>query len=120
MRLALATDIGGGTSYSMLRTAAEAYKVVQLRGQHWSALEAFYAITLGNARALGLEDEIGTPRARHRGGHGGARRARDAGHGASHGDRRGDLAEELFVLLIMGDERAVRATYVMGEPVPRA
>ena len=54
----------------------------------WSALEAFYAITLGNARALGLEAAIGTPRARHRGGHRGARRARDAGHGASHGDRR--------------------------------
>ena len=87
VRLALATDIGGGTSYSMLRTAAEAYKVVQLRGQHWSALEAFYAITLGNARALGLEARDRQPRARHRGGHRGARRARDAGHGASHGDR---------------------------------
>ena len=60
VRVALATDIGGGTSYSMLRTAAEAYKVVQLRGQQWSALEAFYAITLGNARALGLEHAIGT------------------------------------------------------------
>ncbi|MGH6920181.1 MAG: guanine deaminase [Geminicoccaceae bacterium] len=119
VRAALATDIGGGTSYSMLRTAAEAYKVVQLRGQRWSALEAFYAITLGNARALGLEAEIGslepgteadivvldaraTPAMAHR-----METARD-------------LAEELFVLLIMGDERAVRATYVMGEPVPPA
>jgi guanine deaminase len=116
VRLALATDIGGGTSYSMLRTAAEAYKVVQLRGQRWSALEAFYAITLGNARALGLEAAIGslepgteadivvldaraTPAMAHR-----METARE-------------LAEELFVLLIMGDERAVRATYVMGERV---
>ena len=103
----------------MLRTAAEAYKVVQLRGQQWSALEAFYAITLGNARALGLEAEIGslepgteadivvldaraTPAMAHR------------------METVRNLAEELFVLLIMGDERAVRATYVMGEPVPRA
>ncbi|HEX5077885.1 MAG TPA: guanine deaminase [Geminicoccaceae bacterium] len=115
VRLALATDVGGGTSYSMLRTAAEAYKVVQLRGERWSALEAFYAITLGNARALGLEGSIGrlepggeadmvvlepraTPAMAHR-----METARD-------------LAEELFVLLILGDERAVRATYVMGEP----
>jgi len=119
VRLALATDIGGGTSYSMLRTAAEAYKVVQLRGQRWSALEAFYAITLGNARALGLETAIGslepgteadivvldaraTPAMAHR-----METARE-------------LAEELFVLLIMGDERVVRATYVMGERVARA
>jgi guanine deaminase len=119
VRLALATDIGGGTSYSMLRTAAEAYKVVQLRGQRWSALEAFYAITLGNARALGLEAAIGslepgteadivvldaraTPAMAHR-----METARE-------------LAEELFVLLIMGDERVVRATYVMGERVARA
>jgi guanine deaminase len=116
VRVALATDIGGGTSYSMLRTAAEAYKVVQLRGQCWSALEAFYAITLGNARALGLEGAIGrlepgteadivvldaraTPAMAHR-----METARE-------------LAEELFVLLIMGDDRAVRATYVMGEPI---
>ena len=119
VRLALATDIGGGTSYSMLRTAAEAYKVVQLRGQRWSALEAFYAITLGNARALGLEAAIGslepgteadivvldaraTPAMAHR-----METARE-------------LAEELFVLLIMGDERVVRATYVMGDRVARA
>jgi guanine deaminase len=116
VRLALATDVGGGTSYSMLRTAAEAYKIAQLRDQPWSALDAFYAITLGNARALGLEREIGslepgseadvvvldsraTPAMAHR------------------METVGELAEELFVLLIMGDERAVRATYVMGEPV---
>ena len=42
VRIALATDVGGGTSYSMLRTAAEAYKVLQLNGQSWPALEAFY------------------------------------------------------------------------------
>jgi cytosine/adenosine deaminase-related metal-dependent hydrolase len=31
--VAVATDIGGGTSYSMLRTMSEAYKVLQLQGQ---------------------------------------------------------------------------------------
>ena len=60
MRIALATDVGGGTSYSMLRTAAEGYKVLQLNGQSWPALEAFYCITLGNARALSLDDRIGS------------------------------------------------------------
>ena len=60
MRIALATDVGGGTSYSMLRTAAEGYKVLQLNGQSWPAVEAFYQMTLGNARALSLDDRIGS------------------------------------------------------------
>ena len=41
VRIALATDVGGGTSYSMLRTAAEGYKVLQLNGQSWPALRPF-------------------------------------------------------------------------------
>ena len=59
VRVALATDVGGGTSYSMLRTAAEGYKVLQLNRQSWPAAQAFYRMTLGNARALGLDDRIG-------------------------------------------------------------
>jgi guanine deaminase len=115
VRVSLATDVGGGTSYSMLKTAAEGYKVLQLKGQTWPALDVFYTLTLGNARAVGLEHEIGTlepgsaadlvvldPRATP---------------AMAHRMERieGDLAATLFVLMIMGDERAVRATYVMGE-----
>jgi guanine deaminase len=115
VRISLATDVGGGTSYSMLRTAAEAYKVLQLRGQNLSPLDAFYLMTLGNARALGLEKMIGslrigseadvvvldpcaTPAMAHR--------------MASVGD---ELEAALFVLMTLGDDRAVRATYVLGE-----
>jgi len=115
VRVALATDVGGGTSYSLLQTANEAYKVLQMRGQSWPAFQAFYQLTLGNARALGLEDRIGalapgreadlvvldargTPAMAHR----------------MESVRR-DLAEELFVLMTMGDDRAVAQTYVGGE-----
>jgi guanine deaminase len=115
VRVSLATDVGGGTSYSMLRTAAEAYKVLQLQGQNLPALDAFYMMTLGNVRALGLEAEIGslrvgsaadvvvldpcaTPAMAHR--------------MATIGD---DLEAILFVLMTLGDDRAVRATYVLGE-----
>lgn len=113
VRTALATDVGGGTSYSMLRTAAEAYKVLQLQGQNLPALTAFHAMTRGNAEALGLGDEIGvlepgrwadvvaldaraTPAMAHR---------METVH---------DLEEELFVLMTLGDDRAVAATYVQG------
>ncbi len=112
--IGLATDVGGGTSFSMLRTAAEAYKVLQLRGQNFSALEAMHQITRGNAVALGLQSEIGsldlgcygdlvvldtraTPAMAHR---------MAAWDGA--------IEDELFVLMTLGDDRAVRATFVQG------
>jgi len=114
MRFALATDVAGGTSFSMLRTMSEGYKVARLRGQHLTALRAFYLATLGGARALRLDDRIGsfapgreadfivldpsaTPLLE--------RRMRAAS----------SLEERLFAWMILGDERAVRATYVMGE-----
>ena len=56
----VATDVGGGTSYSMLQTLNEGYKVLQLRGENLHPLQAFHWITRGNAAVLGLEDQIGT------------------------------------------------------------
>jgi len=115
VRIALATDVGGGTSYSMLRTAAEAYKVLQLQGQNFPALVAFDLMTRGNATALGLEGEIGaiTP---------GAFAdlivldARVTPAMAHRMDVARDLEEELFVLMTLGDDRAVRQTYIAGKP----
>ncbi|MDR3420899.1 MAG: guanine deaminase [Xanthobacteraceae bacterium] len=115
VRIALATDVGGGTSYSMLRTAAEAYKVMQLQGQNLPALAAFDLMTRGNAAALGLEIEIGsiTP---------GAYAdlvvldARATPAMAHRMETIRDLEEELFVLMTMGDDRAVRQTYIAGRP----
>jgi guanine deaminase len=116
VRIALATDVGGGTSYSMLQTAAEAYKVMQLQGQKLPALVAFDLMTRGNAAALGLDKEIGTispgafadlvvldaritPAMSHR------------------MEVVRDLEDELFVLMTLGDDRAVRQTYIAGQPV---
>jgi len=115
VRIALATDVGGGTSYSMLRTAAEAYKVLQLQNQNLPALVAFDLITRANAAALGLDDEIGsiTP---------GAFAdlvvldARATPAMAHRMQVTRDLEEELFVLMTMGDDRAVRQTYIAGVP----
>ena len=116
VRVALATDVGGGTSYSMLRTAAEGYKVLQLNRQSWPALQAFYRMTLGNARSLGLDNLIGSIAA-------GkeadlvvldSRATPAMAHRMETAD--GDLEAELFALITMGDDRAVRQTYVAGEP----
>ncbi|WP_332695069.1 amidohydrolase family protein, partial [Bosea sp. (in: a-proteobacteria)] len=116
VKVALATDIGGGTSYSMLRTMAEAYKILQLQGQSLSAFEALHAITRGNAVALGLDHLIGSFEP--------GREADvvvlDAAATrvmAHRLETARDLAEELFVLVTLGDERNVVATYVAGEPV---
>ena len=114
IRIALATDVGGGTSYSLLRTAAEAYKVLQLLGQNLPALTAFHAMTRGNAIALSLQDRIGSFEP------GGDCDAVVLDTGATPAMRHrlktaGTLEEELFVLMTMGSDRNVVATYVMGE-----
>ena len=58
--VSLASDVGGGTSLSMIRTMADAYKVQALAGQRLTAWTALHAATLGAARALQLEAEIGS------------------------------------------------------------
>ena len=116
VRVALATDVGGGTCYSMLRTAAEGYKVLQLNRQSWPAAQVFYRMTLGNARALGLDDRIGSIEA----GKEADLIVLDARATPAMAHRmetaKGDLDAELFVLVTMGDDRAVRQTYVAGAP----
>lgn len=119
LRVAIATDVGGGTSYSMLRTLAEGYKVLQLQDQNLPALLGFYWITLGNARALGLADRIGSLQE--------GREAdiivldaRATPAMAHRAERVTTLEEELFLLMTLGDDRAVRATYLAGECVHTA
>ena len=115
-RIAVATDVGGGTSYSMLRTLDEGYKVLQLRQQRLDPLRSFYMMTLGNARAMSLEDRIGSLQA-----------GRDADlvvldsratpQMALRMETVDSLANELFLLQTCGDDRAVAETYVMGKPM---
>ena len=116
IRVGLGTDIGGGTSFSMLQTLNEAYKVLQLQGQKLSPFKAFYLATLGGADALDLTDLVGnfevgkeadfvvldkscTPLMDFR---------------MKHCK---DLFEELFVFAMLGDDRAISATYAAGSLV---
>ncbi len=113
VRVSFATDIGGGTSYSMLRTMDEAYKIQQLLGERLNPLESYYFMTLGNAQALSLEDRIGT-----------LAPGTDADlivlnmaatpAMALKAEVVTSLADELFLLQTMGDDRAIVETYVAG------
>ncbi|MFD1881819.1 guanine deaminase [Paracoccus pacificus] len=115
----VATDVGGGTSYSMLTTLAEGYKVMQLRGQNLHPLAAFHWATRGNALAMGMADRIGT-----------LEPGTDADFVVLNAnatpamalrmERATTLAEELFILQIMGDDRAIAQTYVAGQPMKHA
>ncbi|MGL4490988.1 MAG: guanine deaminase [Rhizobiaceae bacterium] len=115
VRVAVATDIGGGTSYSMLRTFDEAYKILNLQGQRYHPLRSFYQMTLGNARALSMEDKIGTLRV-------GTEADFVVLNASATSSMRlrmetvTSLSEELFVLQTMGDDRAIAQTYVAGYP----
>ncbi|HHZ07648.1 MAG TPA: guanine deaminase [Rhizobiales bacterium] len=115
LRAALATDVGGGTNYSMLRTMDEGYKVIALNGEKLDPFGSFWQATRGNAEALSLSDRIGTL---------------DEGSDADlvvldsgatlamriRRERITSLAEELFLLQTLGDDRAVVETYVSGRP----
>jgi guanine deaminase len=115
-QVTLGTDVGAGTSFSMLQTMNEAYKVARLKGSYLPALRMFYLATLGAARAMDLEGTIGsfavgaeadfivldpqsTPLLARR---------------SSHCDT---LEEQLFALALLGDDRAIRATYAAGVKV---
>jgi guanine deaminase len=110
----IGSDVGGGTSLSILRTLSDAYKVLQMNGQSLPGFRALYLATLGAARALSLDERIGnfspgkeadfvmldssaSPAVSRR---------------LSQTD---DIAEKFFALMILGDDRVIDSTYLMGE-----
>jgi guanine deaminase len=119
VKLGLGTDVGAGTSFSILQTANEAYKVAQLRRQRFSPFQALFLATLGGARALNLEDKIGSfdpgkeadfivlnPRSTP------LMAFRNSEQVPTSIEA---LADRIFSLVIMGDDRAVQATHILGE-----
>ncbi|MGA1799701.1 guanine deaminase [Sphingomonas sp. 4RDLI-65] len=112
VKVGIGTDVGAGTSFSILATLGEAYKVGQLRGTSLDPFRALYLATAGGAKTLGIGDRIGglqpgqeadfvvldpaaTPLL--------ARRTAGA-----------SLHDRLFALQILGDDRAVAHTYIAG------
>jgi guanine deaminase len=117
-RIGLATDTGGGSSFSMLRTMAAAYEIAQLRGTALHPAQLLWLATQGSARALRADHQIGnlqagmeadivvldlasTPAISQR-----AARAED-------------IWEAVFPTIMMGDDRAVRAVWVGGQDRPK-
>lgn len=114
VNVGLGTDVGAGTSFSMLRTMNEGYKTQQLRNDKLSPFQSFYLATLGGAISLDLEGVIGN-----------FTLGAEADfivldyHGTPLMERRikhcHTISEKLFVLSMLGDERHVKATYIMGD-----
>ena len=105
-RVSLASDVGGGTSLSMLRTLADAYKVQALAGAAPDRLEgAARRHARRGARRCGLDDEIGTPRARPHGRPVRLGLGRRPGGRAPHGAWRASLHEQVFAWMTLADER---------------
>ena len=110
------SDIGAGTSLSLLQVMSEAYKTQQLRGDSLNPFKSFYLATLGGARVLDLENTIGNFK---------------IGNEADfvfldyHStplmqlrlSRCQNLQEKLFSLSILGDDRTVGATHVLGKKI---
>ena len=112
----LGTDVGGGTSFSMLQTMSEAYKMAQMNGVSLTAAQGFYLATLGSAHALGIEDRAGTFRVGHEADVV-ALDPRATSLLSLRADVADSLEELLFALMICADDRAIEATYVAGRAV---
>ena len=116
MPVSVATDVGGGTSFSMLQTLNEAYKICQLRNYSLAPQKAFYMATLGNAKTLQLDSKIGNFEA-----------GKEADFivvdlqstplMARKQAKCSTLDEVLFSLMMLGDDRAISETYVAGKQV---
>ncbi|KJV47593.1 guanine deaminase [Pantoea sp. BL1] len=116
VRMGIGTDVGAGTTFNMLQTLGEAYKVGQLQQYKLSACEAFYHATLGGAHALDIDDKIGNfnpgkeadfvvidPAVSP------LQKLRSANSK--------DIWERLFVMMTLGDDRNIAQTWVSGKPV---
>lgn len=116
--LGLATDTGGGSSFSMLRTMAAAYEAAQHHGHPLHAAQLLWLATAGSARALHMGDEIGSIAAGYY-----ADIAvldmRSTPAIAQRANRSGSVWEDVFATLMMGDDRAVRATWIGGTCVTK-
>ena len=115
MIVGLATDIGGGTSFSMLRTMHEAYKVAQLTGLTLTPEDCFYLATLGGARALGLDQFVGNFQV--------GKEAdcvvlnpESTALTTRRFQKTKNLSEQLFVMMMLGDDRMIEQTHIQGSP----
>ena len=113
VKIGLGTDVGAGTSFSLLNTLNEAYKVMQLQGIRLHPFKSLYLATLGGARALSLDDRIGS-----------LRTGNDADFVVLDYkatplldyrlQQSNSIEETLFVLTTLGDDRTIRQTFAAG------
>ena len=114
----LGSDVGAGPSLSALKTLGDAYRVGQLRHRPLDPFHGLYLATLGAARAIGLDDAIGSFRA-----------GMEADFtvldtdletpSASRCRSLGSIGDRLFALQLLGDERNIHSTWLMGQPAYR-
>ena len=116
INVGLATDTGGGSSFSMLRTMAATYEIAQLRGVALHPAQLLWLATCGSARALHLDNQIGNIAS----GMAADMVVLDLASTpaiAQRSARAEDIWEEIFPTIMMGDDRAIAATYVAGQRV---
>ncbi|MGR2769269.1 guanine deaminase [Photobacterium ganghwense] len=114
IKVGMGTDVGAGTSFSILQTMSEAYKIMQLQQKKLHPFKSLYLATLGGAHALSLDDKVGNL---------------EVGKEADfvvldlHAtqlmrfrmEQTKTLEEKLFVLMSLGGEQAVYQTYIYGD-----
>jgi guanine deaminase len=116
VRMGIGTDVGAGTTFNLLQTLGEAYKVGQLQQYKLSACEAFYHATLGGAHALDLDDVIGNFNPGKEADFVVLDPAMSPLQKLRNANSK-DIWERLFVMMTLGDDRNIAQTWVSGKPV---
>ena len=116
IRVGLATDTGGGSSFSMLRTMAAAYEIAQLRGVAVHPAQLLWLATVGSAQTLGLQNEIGNIAVGSMADITVLDLASTPAIAQRH-SRASDIWDAVFPTIMMGDDRAISDVWVAGERV---
>lgn len=114
VRLGIGTDVGAGTTFNMLQTLAEAYKIAQLQGYRLCVSEAFYYATLGGAHVLDLDEKIGNFQAGKEADFVVLDPAVTPLQKLRYANS-SDIYEKLFMLMMLGDDRNIWQTWVDGK-----
>jgi len=114
-RIGLATDTGGGSSFSMLRTMAAAYEIGQLRGTPLHPAQLLWLATVGSARSLWMDDKIGNLAPGNEADIVVVDLASTEAI-AQRESRANDIWESIFPTIMMGDDRAIKAVWIAGQP----
>jgi len=116
IEVALASDVGGGDSFSMFQVMNEAYKICRLNDYNLDPVKAFYLTTLAAAKVLNMDDSIGNFEVNKEADF----IVLDLSATELITEKlkvAKDINDILFSLMTLGDDRLIKEVYILGQSI---